>query len=187
MRLPNSENIRIVYSDKSIGDDLIYKLMRIEEDAYAPEYRGEFDSIAKRFHKVKDMFVLAYDKDKVIGYLCFFPISDKLHDEIINADGFHDDDILPEDVETWKDCNHVYLLSIALFKDYHKQGIGKLMMNAFFDRMREKNSGGQRVEDIVASVVTSAGEGIVEKYGFDKIKCSVDGAFKVYSLNGDML
>ena len=27
----------------------------------------------------------------------------------------------------------------------------------------------------------------LKKYGFDKIKCSVDGAFKVYSFNGDML
>ncbi len=185
--MTNSEDIRIVYSDSKAEDDLIYDLMYIEKDVYSPEYRGEFDSIAKRFHKVKDMFVLAYDGDKAVGYLCFFPITKTLHDEILDADGFHDDDILPEEVEYWKDNNHIYLLSIALLKKYQGRGIGRRMMDAFFDRLREKNDSGQYIEDVLASVVTKNGEVLAEKYGFKKTGQSKEGEFKIYVLYGDCL
>ena len=37
------------------------------------------------------MFILLYDNDKLIGSLCYFPISKDLHDRIMSADDFYDD------------------------------------------------------------------------------------------------
>lgn len=170
MKTKMNDDIRIRYSDSSTSDEIILELMKIESDVYAPEYRGEYDSIAKRFHKFRDMFVFAYDGDKVIGYLCFFPISKRLHDEIVYSEGFHDDDIEPEDVVQLTHNNYIYFLSIALYKAYQGRGIGRTMVDAFFDKLKEESEKGRNIEDIVASVVTDQGEKIARDYGFSLVK-----------------
>lgn len=116
--------IRVEYSDEFTSDEIISELIKIEEDVYLPEYQEEYESIRKRFHKFKEMFVLAYDKDVLIGYLCFFPISKKLHEEIVGEEGFHDD-IDAADVCKLSDKNHVYFLSIALKKLIMEEGLEK--------------------------------------------------------------
>lgn len=115
--------IRIKYSDEFTSDEIISELIKIEEDVYLPEYQGEYESIRKRFHKFKEMFVLAYDKDVLIGYLCFFPISKLLYKEIVRKEGFHDDDIDSKDVCKLSDKNHIYFLSIALKKNIMLEGL----------------------------------------------------------------
>ena len=126
------DKIRILSSDAHTDDSIIPELMKIEADVYAPDFRGGYDSICARFHKDREMFVLACDGERIVGYLCFFPISKKLHGEIIHETAFRDDDILPEDITGFGKNNYIYLLSIALYKSYQGQGIGKRMMNTFF-------------------------------------------------------
>ena len=42
------------------------------------------------------MFILAYDGAEIIRYLCYFPISEKHHEELVSQERFHDD-IEPEE------------------------------------------------------------------------------------------
>lgn len=74
-------NLKIAYSNSSTPSAIINDLMKIESDVYLPAYCGEYTSIENRFNKFKDMFVIAYDGIDIIGYLCYFPISKRLHDD----------------------------------------------------------------------------------------------------------
>ena len=178
--------ISIKHSDESTSDEVIYELMKIEKDVYAPEYCGEYDLICRRFHKYRDMFILAYDEDKIIGYLCFFPISKKLYNEILYTRKFHDDDIEPGDVMAMSANNNIYFLSIALYKKYHGKGIGKAMMDTFFSDMKKEKNNGHNIDDIVASVVTNQGENIMKKYGFSIENDYAESAhYKLYRKGGN--
>lgn len=179
--------IQIRYSDSNTSEELIYELMSVEADAYSPEYRGEFESIRQRFLKFKDMFILAYDGDKLIGYLCYFPISRSLHDEVLFNHIFHDDDIESNDVMAIGKRNYIYLISICLIKAYQKKGIGQELMNAFLEKLKEYNSCGNTIVDVLAAVVTEAGEGIAKVNGMSEICDETLKDYKLFVLSGDKL
>lgn len=182
------ETIKIELSNSNTSDSVIEKLMEIERDVYLPEHRGEYHSIKSRFDKYKDMFVLAYDKDKIIGYLCFFPISNSLHDAILSGFKFYDDDISPNDVVKIGEHNYIYLISIAMYKKYQGVGIGKLLMDAFFNKLKLEEENGHYTDDILASVISQRGEQIARKYKFSMIKdLSETQHYKLFYLSGEDL
>ena len=131
-----NNKIIIKYSDENTDASIIYDLMDIEKDVYKKEDRGEYDNIERRFARNKEMFILLYDNDKLIGSLCYFPISKDLHDKIMSADDFYDDNIEAKDVVSFSNENYIYLISIALYKKYQGKCLGKMMMDAFFKKLR---------------------------------------------------
>lgn len=163
-------NYTIKYSDKDTESSIIYDLMDIERDVYEEKDRGRFDSIEKRFNNNKEMFIFLYNNDKLVGYLCYFPISKDLHDRILKASEFYDDNIESKDVIAYSKENYIYLMSAALYKKYHHQGLGQVMMNALFDKLREKKNLGYDIKDILASVISPHGERILEKYNFKVVQ-----------------
>lgn len=179
-------NYTIKYSDKDTESSIIYDLMDIERDVYEEKDRGHFDSIEKRFNNNKEMFILLYDVDKLIGYLCYFPISKELHDKILKAGDFYDDNIESKDVVEYSKENYIYLISIALYKKYHHQGLGQMMMDSFFDKLKEKKSSGHEIKDILASAISPQGEKILEKYNFKLIQNKINEyGYKLMHLEGD--
>lgn len=184
----NTTRYTIKYSDASTSNDIIYDLMDIEKDVYKESERGHFDSIERRFNRNKEMFVLLYDDDKLIGYLCFFPITKELHDKILNNDNFYDDNIAAEDVVSYDKENYIYLISIALYKKYHNQGLGKKMMDAFMKKLVEIKHSGYRINDILASAVSMQGERIAKKYGFTVLNDkSKQFGYKLMYFEGDKI
>ena len=180
-------DIKIIRSDAKTEEAIIYDLMAIESDVYSPEYCGQYESIVRRFQKYKEMFLLAYDKDRnqAIGYLCYFPISERLHEELLSHEAFHDDDIVPEDVVDLTECNYIYLLSIAIYKDYHGKGIGKALMSSFLEQMKIEQGRGHAIQDIITSVVTKQGERMAEEFGFQMLKdCMETEKYKLYRKDG---
>ena len=179
-------DVKISYSNFLTSNNIIDDLMRIESDVYLSDYCGEYSSIEGRFNKFKDMFVLAYDGSTIIGYLCYFPISKRLHDDLLLKEGFHDDDIMPDDVKTLTESNNIYLLSIALYKKYQGQGIGRMMFEAFESKIREEKMKGCVIEDVIASVVTKQGESLLKKGGFKLVNDYTDTEkYKLYKKDGN--
>lgn len=74
---------------------------------------------------------MAYDEDEIVGYFCFFPITQKIYDDVMYKGYFRDDDIKAEDILPMETARHIYLLSVALYKEYQDKGIA--------DKMMEKN------------------------------------------------
>ena len=178
----------IKYSDKYTQSDIIYDLMNIEKDVYKESERGHFDSIEKRFKRNREMFVLLYDFNKLIGYLCFFPITKRLHDKILHNDNFYDDNIEAEDVVSYERLNYIYFISIALYKKYHGLGLGTKMMDAFMMKLRERNNNGYIIKDVLASAVSIQGETITKKYGFKLLNdMSEQLGYKLMYLEGDRI
>ena len=88
---------------KNIKTDFIKDIMCLDSLAYNEDMQGTYDSINNRFKKNKDSYILAYDNKKLVGYICFFPISDELYSEMLISDTMKDDDISPDDIVSYKE------------------------------------------------------------------------------------
>ena len=99
--------LSVIASNYETKESIISELMEIENEVYAEDMRGEYESIKARFEKFPEMFFLAYDRDRIVGYFCFFPISQKLYEEMVNKGCFRDDDIEPEDIVPLQETRHV--------------------------------------------------------------------------------
>ena len=158
--------IKILSSSCKTSDDIIHDILKIENEVYTEDMRGDFESIKARFNKYPEMFFLAYDEDKKVGYFCYFPISQKLYEEIVYDKAFRDGDIKSEDIVSIEETSHIYALSIAIYKNYQNMGIGKAIMKKFDDFIKMKCSEGCKIKDIVATVVSSDGEKCAKQNGF---------------------
>lgn len=158
--------VRVIASNCDTKEDIIYALMKIERAVYSENMRGEYESIKARFQKYPEMFFLAYDEDEIVGYFCFFPITQRIYDDVMYKGCFRDDDIKAEDILPMETARHIYLLSVALYKEYQDKGIADKMMEEFQILIDKRNKDGGQIEDIIATVVTDDGEKFAERYGY---------------------
>lgn len=156
----------IIGTTSMTSEDVIHDIITIENEVYPENMRGDFESIRARFTKYPEMFFLVYDKDKIVGYFCYFPISQKLYEEIVFNKAFRDGDIKPESIVSLEKASHIYALSIAILKKYQNLGIAEKLMKIFDDFIKTKCSEGCKIEDIVATVVSIDGERCAKKNGF---------------------
>lgn len=173
--------IKIICSDENTDEKIIYRLMDIEAKEYEPCWRGEFSSIRERFIKYPEMFYLVYDGEELVGYFCYFPISQKLYEDIAVKFQFHDDDILPDDIVPIKEASHLYLLSVVILKQYQDTGVADEIMKMFENFISQKRQEGVYIKDVIASTVTNAGEKFVKRYGYELMyeQRQLEG-FKIY-------
>ncbi|MCR4642124.1 MAG: GNAT family N-acetyltransferase [Lachnospiraceae bacterium] len=134
--------------------------MAIETEVYVEDMRGEYDNILARFRKYPEMFFIAYDEDHVVGYFCFFPICQKLYDQIMEG-LFRDDDITPAEIVPIEEARHMYILSVAILKEYQDTGIADEMMRRF-----EEVISRHHIQNVLASTVTEDGEKYAIRYGY---------------------
>ncbi len=172
----------IIKYSRDIKENIIQDLIDIESKVYEEKYRGEYQSIKARYQKNNDTFVLAYDKERMIGYLCFIPISNILYNDLIGTNNFHDDDIKPEDITQYYDNVNLYIISIAILPSYQDTEVIREMTKAFFIFLKEKREQNICINNILASAVTVDGTKYLEKLRFKKVK-KVKGEYTLFKLN----
>lgn len=173
--------ISIGRSNEHTSEDIVMDIMEIEEEVFKYYHRGSYQAILDRFRKFKDMFVLAYDGDRVVGYLNYFPITEELYSKIFEGNELQDDNIEPESICDLKDCKYIYLMSVAVNKDYQNKGIGNRMVSAFNDIIYRYIDDGINISNIITSTVTKYGENLIKSYDFKEVNgYQRIGDFKVY-------
>lgn len=181
------KKIQIIESNSDTKCEIINDLMKIEEAVYKEDYRGEFESIRARFERFRDMFIFAYDGDKMIGYFCWFPISKNLHDKIIVDKALFDDDIAPVDVVDIGEVNYIYIISVAILPEYQNKNIGTKMMKKFYRIMKSYDKKGKRILDVLTSVISTKGEKLVLGSGFVMVENRIESGYRLYRLTGESL
>ena len=161
--------MEILYSI-DVEKDIIPDLMYVESKVYATEFCGKYESILQRYKKNKDSVILVYDNKKIVGYLCMFPISDKLYLEINNSDKLVDDDICSEDVLPYTTRNKLYLISVAILPQYQDTDTVILLCNKFQEFISNKEMKNQKIESIMATAISEDGTRFLKRLGFKEVK-----------------
>ncbi len=169
----------IEQSSKEIDKNVVLKVMDIESKVYKKEDRGDFNNIIRRLDKYPEMLVLARYDNEIVGYLCYFPISERLHEEIIKSGNYFDDNIEPKDVKKFEKKNYIFLISIAIYPEYQNKGVADMMMEYMNNHILLEEKKGNIVEDILTIVISKDGEKLAERYGFEFMAKTEEG-YKVY-------
>ena len=168
------------------------QLMAIDAEAYGGDEKGEdcvyvgvIDNYINRFGYESSNLnaklgkfgeidnIIAVSKDDIIiGYINYLTMGDELFNEIINPDinayledpGRRDDGITGKQLAHWKNSNNLFILSIAVKKEYRDSGIIKILTNEFLNELREKDEAGYKINSITADTVSDHGEKIMKMF-----------------------
>jgi ribosomal protein S18 acetylase RimI-like enzyme len=124
-----------------------------------------------RFLACPNLYTVAIYENELIGYICYFPITDSLYDSISDADRFYNNNIRAHDIaDLDKDFdNHIYLLSVAIRKEYQERGIGSSLMLKMLDAINHNIKNDYAISDITATAVDDRSGRLLQKYGFTTI------------------
>ena len=77
----------------NLTEDFIVDVNNLDHSLYPPNYVGSVESIKERFTANNEEYILAYNNDTLVGYICFYPITKALADKIKCLNKVIDDEI----------------------------------------------------------------------------------------------
>jgi len=165
--------MKLIIKHKSKNDEeLIREIIKLDAMGYPNYMQGSFDTIYERFKKNEKSFILAYEDGKLVGYLCFFPISDSLLSKIYKENNIYDTDISPEDIRVYDDGGtyNIFIISVIVHPDFQGSDVIKYIAEDFVQKIQMINTSGNIVGKIIATSVSNKGKKFLEKLNFTKVK-----------------
>ncbi len=173
--------LKIVRS-KNIKKDFINEVLKLDALVYDADMQGSYKSVNNRFKKNKDSYLLIMDGTKIVGYICFFPISKALEAKMLEGEEMQDDNILPDDIlEYTEGTSHdLYIISAVIHPDYRDREAIKLLTSEFVNFINEKIKTNFHINKVYATAVSSDGEKILKYLNFKEQK-TYQGGYKLYA------
>jgi GNAT superfamily N-acetyltransferase len=171
------ENIEVVKWQEGINlkhlsrDVIFHTIQQIDKSVFHENGLASEQSDIDRYEAFKDSYYFVLHEGNIIGYLCYFPITEEFYKTVIHGLKVFDGDIEADNICNLNDVsNYIFLLSIALLPEYQKKGISKI----FSGKLLEDFSN-MIIKDIVSYAFTIEGEHFLNILGLKKVKDMEDG------------
>lgn len=150
------------------NDNFINDVLRLDSKVYPRKLQGTFDSVNGRYQRNKQSYILAYDNNELIGYICFLNISKHLRNQLLNNPLSNDDLINPNDIIkfTKQEPNTLYIISIVVNKKYRGQGVGGSLVRELKKFIMSLIKKDYAFDYVYGVAVTRAGYKLAKKNGF---------------------
>jgi GNAT superfamily N-acetyltransferase len=146
-------------------------IQQIDRSVFHENGLASEQSDIDRYEAYKDSYIFALHEGKIIGYLCYFPITWDFYSVIIEGLKVYDGDIESGDICSLNDnSNYIFLLSVAILPEYQKKGISKR-----FSKILIEDFSKIKIQDIVSYAFTAGGEHFLNILGLSKVKDMEDG------------
>ena len=159
--------------------DFLSTVMDLDKVVYSEEYAGVLENMVARYEVNRDSFVCIMDeeKDKLAGYINFFPCTEELYQDIRkNSQVTRDDDIRPDEVAPYsKEGNHLFIISIVIAPEYRDGKAIVTMMNAWNDHLDKLVKRGYPITDICAIAISEGGQKVLRNNQFKRERELSDG------------
>ena len=174
--------ITVKYTEDNDAD-MINTVIEIDSIVFPAHLQGTFQEVYGRFCKNRDSYVLLYDKNRIIGYLCMFPVKDELYREISSSDKFYDSNIPCEMIEQYKPGNtyKLYAISTAILPGYQGKGLSKHLIGGFRKYLTDKRKENILFSSVLSTAVTTGGDYLLRTLGFEKKK-TLQNDYALYEL-----
>lgn len=153
----------------------INAVLSIDSTAYPPDMQGSFQSVSQRYQKNKDTYILVYDDDQLVGYLCFFPITHQLYQAVLTSSTLFDDNITADSICGYGSQNYLFLISVAILPQYQNTAAIGMIETAFKHFLRDKNKQGQTIKGLAAVTVSPDGVKFLSRLNFQHFRKLGDG------------
>ena len=68
----------VVKEVKGTDEGFLKDVLNVDKRVYPREIQGTLEELKERYKSKNQHFLLVYKEEKVVGYICFFPITDDL-------------------------------------------------------------------------------------------------------------
>lgn len=170
-----NEKLELEYKTGLTADNgFLDDVFAIDKQVYSPTLCGDIENLYKRYLKCPDSYILAYFKDRLVGYVTIFPVGDELFAQM-NGPNFRkmrDDDIMPSELEDWRTdaYNNLFILSVAIIPGYRGGETVKFLGNRLLEFLRDKEKNGYKIGSIAGSAVSDGGERFIRRLHGDYVK-----------------
>ncbi|MDR3058381.1 MAG: GNAT family N-acetyltransferase [Prevotella sp.] len=119
-----------------------------------------------RYEAFKDSYIFALHEGRIVGYLCYFPITDEFYKTVLKGLLVYD-----ANIESTYICdlnsisNYIFLLSVAVFPEYQNIGISKRFSEILIEELSKL-----KVADMVSYAYTIDGEHFLSVFGLKRYK-----------------
>jgi len=119
-----------------------------------------------RYEAYKDSYIFALYNGKIVGYLCYFPITEKFYESVIEGIKVYDGDIESTDICNLNDnSNYIFLLSVAISPEFQKKGISKQFSEILVEEFSKI-----KIKDMVSYAFSAGGEHFLKHLGLKNCK-----------------
>lgn len=175
-----------ILAGKQISLEHISQAIQLDRIVYEDIYRLEADTCVDYWSKNQDIYIMAVDNmlRQVVGYINFSPIEKEMF-SLLMSGCVVDTVITKKEILTYQSDKSywAYFSSIAVHPEYRLSGIAKRMLfywsNLIYQLATEKCI---YFNGIIADAVSSDGEKLLSKIGFEVIKPSSHNS-KIMMLN----
>lgn len=146
-----------------------HELAAIKSDK--AQYEAYEYSIINRYNAYKDGFIIAHEDGKIVGYIAYFPITEKFYNTFLEGLKVYDYNITSADIcGLNENSNYLFIISVAILPKYQKQGISKQLSKMLLDEFSKI-----KIKDIVALAISVNGEHFLKNINLKEYKDMGDG------------
>jgi len=146
--------------------EIFDSIQEVDRSVFHDDALATQESDIERYEAYKDSYIFAVSNGKIIGYLCYFPITEKFYDSVIEGIKVYDGDIASADICNLKDnSNYFFLLSAAIKPEFQKKGISKQFSEILIEEFSRIN-----IKDMVSYAFTLSGEHFLSHIGLKNYK-----------------
>jgi len=174
--------VEFIHSTKYDKSRLL-EVLSLDDVVYDKNLVGTFESVSTRYKAHEEMFIFAVDEsNKMCGYICFFPISNKLRNELENGQEMFDDNISAQDIKQYSknEINNIYIISIAVYPEYRGKGIGFNLVKDMFNYLGKLSGLGYEIGKVYCTVTSQDGYKVFSKFNFLKMNSYDIGTLLYY-------
>jgi GNAT superfamily N-acetyltransferase len=154
-------------------------IQEIDRSVFHYNWLASQESDIERYEAYKDSYLFALYNGEIIGYLCYFPITEKFYELVIEGINIYDGDIASTDICNLKDdLNYIFLLSVAISPEFQKRGISKLFSEILIEEFSRI-----KIRDKVSYAFTIGGEHFLNHIGLETYKEMDDGIKLMKGIN----
>jgi len=159
----------------------LQEMLKIDALVYPEQQQATFDEVLDRYKVNKNLYILLYNNQELIGYICLLPIKEELYNKILLENRLYDSDIPGSFLEEYIPGNSykLYIISMAIHPKYHGQGLSKHLVKGFHEYLLTHKKNGVDFTSVLSTAVTNDGKLMLERMGFTAIK-KIDGDFILF-------
>lgn len=160
----------VVASNHELSDEELKRVLEIDSLVYPESYQSTYEQVLLRFNCNRGCFTTLLNEGKIVGYICYFPITQRLREGIVNGTYTNDVDLASEDVLAYEASQgSLYIISLAIDPKYQGTDALKVMMSAFEHRLNTLALT-YGIEEVLAVTVSEKGRTTLEKQGFNLMR-----------------
>ena len=150
----------------------VKSMLEIDRIVFKNENNVPEDIVMSWYNKNPNIYTAIFDKQKLIGYINFMPITKECYDSYLTGK-YGENNINSDDVLIYKPNEKYYTLfsSVAIDPKYHNSSVFTHLITNFYKNMKDYLTANNiTIISTIAECVNSKMEKFVANSGFKKIK-----------------